>query len=65
MRLKAEMTEALERRNMENKQNRKALKNELKNPIAALPVRELCEYESSLRSLKKPRWKYGMKNTKR
>ena len=30
---------------MENKEKRKALKKALKKPIAALPVRELCEYE--------------------
>ena len=45
MRLEADMKEARERRNMENKENRKALKKALKNPITALPVRELYEYE--------------------
>ena len=45
MRLEADMKEARERRNMENKEKRKALKKALKKPIAALPVRELCEYE--------------------
>ena len=30
---------------MENKEKRKDLKKALKKPIAALPVRELCEYE--------------------
>ena len=45
MRLEADMKEAQERRNMENKEKRKALKKALKKPIAALPVRELCEYE--------------------
>ena len=45
MRLEADMKEAREKRNMENKEKRKALKKALKKPIAALPVRELCEYE--------------------
>ena len=45
MRLEADMKEARERRNMENKEKRKALKKALKRPIAALPVRELSEYE--------------------
>ena len=45
MRLEADMKEASERRNMANKEKRKALKEALKKPIAALPVRELSEYE--------------------
>ena len=45
MRLEVDMKEAREKRNMENKEKRKALKKALKKPIAALPVRELCEYE--------------------
>ena len=45
MRLEADMKEARERRNMANKEKRKALKEALKKPIAALPVRELSEYE--------------------
>ena len=45
MRLEADMKEARERRNMANKEKRKALKEALKKPIPALPVRELSEYE--------------------
>ena len=45
MRLEADMKEARERRNMANKVKRKALKEALKKPIPALPVRELSEYE--------------------
>ena len=45
IRLEWDMREARERRNMENKEKRETLKKALKKPIAALPVRELCEYE--------------------
>ena len=44
MRLEADTKEARERRNMANKEKRKALKKASKKPISALPVRELSEY---------------------
>ena len=39
------MKEARERRNLKDRENRKAMKEAMKKPIAALPVKELCEYE--------------------
>ena len=34
-----------ERRNLKDREKRKAMKEAMKKPIAALPVKELCEYE--------------------
>ena len=56
MRLEADMKEARERRNMANKEKRKALKKALKKPIAALPIRELSEYEKIRESNIKERY---------
>ena len=56
MRLEADTKEARKRRNMAKKDKRKALKKALKKPIAALPVRELSEYEKIRESNIKERY---------
>ena len=45
IRWEACMKEARERRNLKDREKRKAMKEAMKKPIAALPVKELCEYE--------------------
>ena len=45
IRWEACMKEARERRNKKDREKRKAMKEAMKKPIAALPAKELCEYE--------------------